>query len=86
MEVNFKRYLEPLRDRRLDLAMVPLDPRLGDAFDWGLDYFLGLTRPGRVLPMHQWGDFALTGRFCRKHPEKAGLLVPVSREGETFTF
>ena len=86
MEVNFKRYLEPLRDRRLDLAMVPLDPRLGDAFDWGLDYFLELARPGRVLPMHQWGDFALTERFCRKHPEKAGLVIPVSREGEIFTF
>ena len=30
MEVNFKRYAEPLRGRRMDLAMLPLDPRLGE--------------------------------------------------------
>ena len=27
MEVRFQRYLEPLRRRHIDLAMVPLDPR-----------------------------------------------------------
>ena len=86
MEVNFKRYLEPLRGRRMDLAMVPLDPRLEGAYGWGLDYFLTLARPRWVLPMHQWGDFALTERFCREHPAQAGLIVPISREGERFTF
>ena len=29
MEADFKRYAEPLRGRRIDLAMLPLDPRLG---------------------------------------------------------
>lgn len=86
MEVNFKRYLEPLRGRRMDLAMVPLDPRLEGAYGWGLDYFLTLARPRWVLPMHQWGDFTLTERFCREHPAQAGLIVPISREGERFTF
>ena len=86
MEVNFKRYLEPLQGRRMDLAMVPLDPRLEGAYGWGLDYFLTLARPRWVLPMHQWGDFALTERFRREHPAQAGLIVPISREGERFTF
>lgn len=33
MEVNFQRFLRPLEGRHIDLAMVPLDGRLEDAFD-----------------------------------------------------
>ena len=86
MEVNFKRYLVPLEGRTLDLAMVPLDPRLEGAADWGLTYFLEHTDPRRVLPMHQWGDFALTGRFLARHPQWADRVVPITAEGQQFTF
>lgn len=86
MEVNFKRYLTPLEGRTLDLAMVPLDPRLEGAADWGLTYFLAHTDPRRVLPMHQWGDFALTGRFLARHPQWADRVVPITAEGQQFTF
>ncbi|MEG1594635.1 MAG: MBL fold metallo-hydrolase, partial [Oscillibacter sp.] len=51
MEVDFKRRLEPLRGRAIDLAMVPLDPRLGESEDWGLAYLLELARVQTVLPM-----------------------------------
>ena len=30
MEADFRRYAEPLRGRKIDLAMLPLDPRLGE--------------------------------------------------------
>lgn len=86
MEVNFKRYLAPLEGRTLDLAMVPLDPRLEGAADWGLTYFLEHTDPRRVLPMHQWGDFALTGRFLARHPQWVDRVVPITAEGQQFTF
>lgn len=86
MEVNFKRYLAPLEGRALDLAMVPLDPRLEGAADWGLVYFLEHTDSRRVLPMHQWGDFALTGRFLARHPQWADRVVPITAEGQQFTF
>ena len=84
MEVDFKRYSEPLRGRRIDLAMVPLDPRLEGAYAWGLRYFLQLADARRVLPMHQWGSFALTERFCREYPDLSEPIVPISHEGQTF--
>ena len=86
MEVNFKRYLEPLRNRSIDLAMIPLDPRLEKSYAWGMEYFLNLVKVRSVLPMHQWGDYALTERFCREYPHLAGPVVPVGREGQTFSF
>lgn len=82
MAHNYKRYLEPLRDRVIDLAMVPLDPLLKQSSDWGLTYFLELTQTRHVLPMHQWGDFAATDRFLEKHPQWASILLPLSAEGQ----
>ena len=85
MAVNFQRYTEPLRGRELDLAMLPLDPRLEEAGFLGPRHFLELADIRRCLPMHQWGDFAFTDAFLSRYPEWKGSMLPVNREGETFT-
>ena len=86
MAANFKRYAEPLRGRTVDLAMLPLDPRLGEAGFWGPKYFLDLANIRSFLPMHQWGDFGFTRKFLRKYPEFTDRTVPVERTGQIFTF
>ena len=84
MEMDFKRYAEPLRGRRIDLAMLPLDPRLGEDGFRGPAYLLDLADIRRFLPMHQWGDFAFTERFLARYPRFADRTVPVERPGQTF--
>lgn len=86
MEVNFKRYTEPLRGRRIDLAMLPLDPRLGEAGFWGPAYFLETANIRHFLPMHQWGDFEFTRKFLSKYPSFTGRAVPVERARQVFVF
>ena len=86
MEVNFKRCTEPLRGRRLDLAMLPLDPRLGEDGFRGPAHFLEIADIRRFLPMHQWGDFGFTRKFLEKYPAFTGLTVPVERAGQVFLF
>lgn len=83
MEVNFKKFSEPLRGRRIDLAMVPLDPRLGEAEDRGLAYLLELAAVAAIAPMHQWGDPSPTARFRDKHP--AAQLLDITREGQQLS-
>ena len=84
MAVNFRHFTEPLRGRRIDLAMVPLDGRLKAAEDWGLCYLLELADLRTVLPMHQWEDCSPTERFLQKHPEWAGRILPVTQEGQSW--
>jgi len=84
MAANFKRYAEPLRGRTVDLAMLPLDPRLGEAGFWGPKYFLELADIRKFLPMHQWGDFGFTGKFLDAYPQFAGRTIPVERAGQVF--
>ena len=69
MEANFKRYTEPLRGRRVDLAMLPLDSRLKTGGYLGPNYFLNLMEVRRFLPMHQWEDFAFTDEFLSAYPQ-----------------
>lgn len=84
MEVNFRRFTEPLRGRRIDLAMLPLDPRLGEPGFWGPRYFLELADIIHFLPMHQWEDFAFTGRFLAQFPGFAFHTVPVEKNRQVF--
>ena len=85
MERDYKQYLEPLRGRHVDLAMVPLDPRLEGGEDLGLAYYLSLTDTDRVLPMHQWEDYSPTQRFMLKYPQWAGKLIPITGPGQIIT-
>ncbi|MDY3281821.1 MBL fold metallo-hydrolase [Dysosmobacter sp.] len=86
MEADFKRYTEPLRRRRLDLAFLPLDPRQQAAESWGFTYLLELADIRRAFPMHQWGDTSPTDRLLSARPDLWDRVVPVSREGQRWHF
>lgn len=82
MEANFKRYTEPLRGRQVDVAMLPLDPRLKEGEILGPQYFLELMQVRHFLPMHQWEDFSGTDRFLAACPAYAEITVPIRHNGE----
>ena len=86
MAANFKRYTESLRGRRADLAMLPLDPRLGKDGYLGPAYFLELMDVRHFLPMHQWDDFAFTDQFLTAYPQFAPITTKIHHNSEIFTF
>jgi len=83
MEADFKRYIEPLRGRHLDLAFAPLDPRQEEAAPWGFRYLLELADIGRIVPMHQWKNPQPTRDFREKFPAWAGAVLPMETAGQT---
>ena len=84
MEADFKRFIEPLRGRRIDLALAPLDPRLEGAADWGVRYLLELAQVERLIPMHQWEDYRPTASFLRAYPQWTETVLPVERTGQRW--
>lgn len=85
MERHYKQYTKPLCGRHIDLAMVPLDSRLGQPAErLGLSYLMEIAQVDRVLPMHQWGDYAATDRFMEAFPQWADRLLPIRNEGQIF--
>lgn len=85
MEVDFKRYIEPLRGRKIDLALAPLDPRQENAAGWGFRYLLELAEVGKAIPMHQWEDYRPTAAFLAAHPQWAKTVLPVEKLGQQWT-
>ena len=86
MAKSFQFYCEPLRGRRIDLAMLPLDPRLKEDGFRGPKYFLEVAQIRRFIPMHQWGNFGFTEQFLSCYPEFTKQTYPVSHTGEVFQF
>lgn len=69
---NFKNEIDMMGARLIDIAMVPLDPRQGDRFDWGMKYFIEKTRPRHLVPMHCWNKFEVIDKFRSRHKDLLG--------------
>ena len=68
----------------IDAAMVPLDPRLEDAYDKGIAFLLEQIPVKAVFPMHLWERYDWIDRYRREHPADADKLVPITHRGESF--
>lgn len=86
MEKTFKQYAEPLRGRKIDLAMLPLDPRQEEYGFLGAEYYLNLAHIRRFVPMHQWENFAFTDAFLARYPAYAAQTYPVVQNGQVIEF
>ena len=86
MEASFKRYIEPLRGRHIDLACAQLDPRQEAAAPWGFRYLLELTDISHIVPMHQWKNPQPTREFCAAYPQHARVITPLETPGQTVVF
>lgn len=84
MEQAYYRELETLRDKRIDIAFVPLDPRLGEAAFPGFAAFLETTRAVRVFPMHMWKEYDIIDKFLGKYPQYEDRVMGISGEGQEF--
>lgn len=84
MTKAYFRELDKLKGKEIDIAFVPLDPRLEkDAFS-GLKSFLEYAKCRKVFPMHFWGEYDMIKKFLFKYPEYKEQIVEIGQEGQTF--
>ncbi|MGI6254072.1 MAG: MBL fold metallo-hydrolase [Acutalibacter sp.] len=79
--------MELLRDKEIDVAFVPLDPRQEQYYAQGMTLLLQVVQPKHVFPMHMWGDYSVVPRFQTNpnYEEYAPLIQNVTRPGQSFT-
>lgn len=56
MKQRYQRQLDRVAGRCFDLAMIPADPRLKEAYFWGLDAWMKNTETKWIAPMHTFGE------------------------------
>ncbi len=71
---------------RLDVAMFPVDPRLGQDFHEGADAFIERFSPRLFAPMHFRRDAWAVDTFIGKHPEKAKTIWRIQQPGQSLDF
>lgn len=78
----------PIERLPIDIAMFPVDPRMGGLFDAGANHFIMAVKPRLFIPMHWQGrpevavDFARRGRT--KYTEVLALTKPRERVELSF--
>lgn len=55
---RYREQIDSLRGEKIDVAFVPVDPRLEEHALLGLDYFMKTVGADAVVPMHAFGDTA----------------------------
>lgn len=66
MAAKFKREMEKLQGLHLDVACVPLDPRLENAYWWGMDWLMKTAEVDKVYPMHYGDNAEVIDRFLQE--------------------
>lgn len=86
MRRAYQAEINRLMDEKIDIAFVPVDPRLGEQYCWGIDCFMKRTETKVVFPMHFWGNYSIFNRLalekCVKDYEDR--IVRIEKPGQVF--
>ena len=70
---DFEDVMATLPDERIDLAMFPVDPRMGAGHDEGACVFNERLQPGILIPMHFWDHPEAAEEFAKKYENVRAL-------------
>ncbi len=81
----FRDEVDKIKGNSFDVAFLPLDPRQGDYYYLGFDYFMTNTNTTIAFPMHMWDDYSIVDKFmsskyCGEYKDKIMKVSNVLRE------
>lgn len=82
----YRKEIDSLGHKKIDLAFVPTDLRLQKEYFWGLQYFLEHTDTTCVFPMHFWDEYEVFERI-EKQPELQAYrekIMAIQYDGQPF--
>ena len=86
MRRSYQAEINKLQGEKIDAAFVPVDPRLGEQYCWGIDCFMKRTDTKRVFPMHFWGNYDVFDRLMLEQctQEYRERIMKIEQEGQSF--
>lgn len=70
---DFEAVMATLPGENIDLAMFPVDPRMGEGYDEGACEFNERMKPGIFIPMHFWDSPEAALGFAEKYENVRAL-------------
>lgn len=86
MRRSYQAEINRLGGEKIDVAFVPVDPRLGEQYCWGLDCFMRRTRTEIVFPMHFWENYEVYDRLMMETctEEYRDRIMKIAHENQIF--
>ncbi|NCC63879.1 MAG: MBL fold metallo-hydrolase [Spirochaetia bacterium] len=83
MAADYHLQLEYL-PQHLDLAFVPVDPRLGPFYSLGATDLVQRVKVSTLVPMHFWNDSTVCQRLKKELKDKVGQVLEVTQLHQTW--
>jgi hypothetical protein len=81
-EKDFYAAMAPIEHLPMDIAMFPVDPRMGGLYDAGANYFVMAVKPRLFIPMHWQGKPEVAAGFARKGRTRYTEILALTRPRE----
>lgn len=85
-EQDFKAEVERFKDKELDIAFVPVDPRLDEHYYLAGEYFAQTVAPKLLVPIHFSSNYYITEEFAEVINNLAVESAVISGRGEKIVY
>ena len=88
MTAKFNSEMDLLKEKSIDIAFAPLDPRQEEWYYLGLEKLLNTAKVERVFPMHFWGKPEIILKFKQERGSSinGAEVLEVNNPGQSWTF
>ncbi len=83
---EYKQIINKLKDKNIDLAFVPVDPRLEENYYLAGKYFLENIEPKIMIPIHMGSDYSAAAKFIENHGKRSTHIPEINEPGQKFKF
>lgn len=87
-EREFKREIEKIEGEKIDIAFVPVDPRLEEYYYLAGEYFIEKIKPKIFIPIHFSSNFIITKKFKAEMASAAENteIIEIKKRGEKILY
>lgn len=88
MAEDYKKIIGSISGKRIDIAFLPLDPRLDENYLLGLDYFVKSIDTGWIFPMHFGKNYSVFEQLQNDGRTTAyrAKIMGINRRGQLFKY
>ena len=85
-EIEFKQEVDNLKNVNIDIAFIPVDPRLEEFYYLAAEYFAKTIKPQVIVPMHFEDNFEITHNLKGKLKDIKCHIVSLDENNYKFNF
>jgi len=85
-EKDYKYEVDKLKDKNIDIAFIPVDPRLEEYYHLGGEYFAQTIEPSLIIPMHFANNYGICSEFKEKIKDLDSQVALISPINKSFIY